>query len=85
MQLKQTFEEPISGFWDGGKKQVFLWSIDGVPQKDNKGYFVRIGSWAANFWFSVAIGKTERLTLSYAKSRLKTMARGKRYKFKYVE
>ena len=87
MQLKQTLEKPVSGFWDGGKKQIFFWSVDGRTQEDSKGCFIRIGSWTANFWFNVAQGRTEKLTLSYAKSRLRAMIRksGLRCKFEYVD
>jgi len=74
MILRQTFNEPISGFWDGGAKRVFDWSIDGTPQQDSKGKFVKVGSWAANHWFHVSLGKTDKQTLSYAKTRLQTLA-----------
>jgi len=73
MRLKQTIDKPIHGYWDGGKKQVFYWEIDGAPQHDNRGKFVRVGSYEANHWFHVALGKTEKQTLSYAKKRLQTL------------
>ena len=73
MELRQTLAEPINGFWDGGKKQVFDWFIDRAPKTDSKGQFVRIGSFTANHWFCVAVGKTEKLTLSYAKQHLQAV------------
>lgn len=75
MKLKQTLQYAVNGYWDGGKKQVFEWSIDGNVQKDKKGYFVRIGSWGANHWFHVALGKTDKLTLSYAKRHLRKITK----------
>lgn len=70
MKLKQTLDKPINGYWSGGAKRVFVWSIDGKPQQDRKGKYVRIGSWEANHWFHVALGKTEKQTLGYARRRL---------------
>ena len=71
MILRQTLEKPVHGYWDGGAKQVFDWTIDGMPKTDSKGQFVKIGSWSANHWFNVALGKTDKLTLSYAMNHLK--------------
>lgn len=72
MILRQTLKEAVGGYWDGGIKKVFNWSIDGQPQQDKKGRFVRIGSWEANHWFHVAMGKSEIQTLSNAKRHLRT-------------
>lgn len=74
MKLVQILDEPVYGYWDGGKKQRFDWEITNVFE-DDKGGFVRIGSWAANMWFCVALGKTEKLTLSYAKKHLKAITK----------
>ena len=70
MKLKLKLSEPINGFWDGGAKSEFTWSICGIPQKDNKGEFVKIGTWEGNSWFNVSVGKTEKMTLSNAKRHL---------------
>jgi hypothetical protein len=78
MRLKQTLAHPTRG------KQVFMWSIDGLPMTDAKGKFVRIGSFGANFWLHVAQGKTEKLTLSYAKAHLKRITR-MQSSFEYVQ
>ena len=75
MKLRQTLEKAINGYWDGGKKQVFEWGIEGSPATDSKGQYVRIGSYYANHWFHVASGKTEKLTLSYAKQHLQAVTR----------
>jgi len=73
--LRQTLEHPVNGYWDGGKKQVFDWEVDHVAGKDAKGTYVQVGSWSANHWFNVAQGKTEKLTLSYAKRHLQASTR----------
>lgn len=72
MKLRQTFEHPVNGRWDGGPKQEFDWEIEsGTTRSDAKGKFVRVGSWAANHWFCVAVGRSERETLSFALKRLR--------------
>lgn len=43
MKLVQILNEPVYGYWDGGKKQRFDWEITDVFE-DDKGGFVRIGS-----------------------------------------
>lgn len=76
MKLRQTLLKPVQGYWDGGPKQVFDWEIEHFRTgQDSRGEFVRIGCWAANHFFSVALGKTEKLTLSYAKKHLKKSTR----------
>ena len=76
MKLRQTLAEPVNGYRDGGKKQVFEWEIDRFHGgKDKKGVFCRIGSWAANHWFNVSQGKTEKQTLANARRHLSRSAR----------
>lgn len=82
MKLIQTFTQPIHGFWDGGPRSRFEWTIRGPAQKDSKGEYVRIGSWDANHWFHVSVGKTERNTLDNARRRLQV--RCKRHKAQVV-
>jgi len=90
MILRQTFEKPVYGYWDGGAKRVLDWKVergftaDGYWGRDSKGAFERIGSWGANHWFHVAHGKTEKLTLSYAKKHLKHITRYP-CTFEYIE
>ncbi len=85
--LRQTLKEPIDCpfSWDGGKKQVFQWSINGNHGYDSKGYFVRIDSWTANHWFHVAEGRTVKLTLRNAMFHLRGTEIGRQSKFEYVE
>ncbi len=85
--LRQTFDDPISGYWDGGPRKVFVWEIDHHHVgHDAKGTFVRVGSWGANQFFNVAAGKTDKQTLANAKRSLSAKARraGKNCKFEYV-
>lgn len=70
MKLIQTLEKPINGYWDGGAKQVFEWTIDDRGIMD-----VRVGSWEANHFFTVKRGKTAKLTLCNAKRHLKAITR----------
>lgn len=83
--LRQTLCEAVGGYWDGGAKQVFDWKIErGHRGKDKRGRFVRVGSRDANFWFYVALGKTDKLTLSYAKKHLAHITRVPST-FEYIE
>ncbi len=80
-QIELQFTEPISGYWDGGKKSALYFSIDGEPQKDKKGYFIKVGSWDANYWFYVGAGKTklqnEKQVLSSAIKKIKSQIKDK--------
>ena len=84
MFLRQTLEKPTHGYWDGGAKQVFDWHIQGSPATDSRGRYVKIGSLSANYWFHVAYGKTDKLTLSYAKKHLRAVTRIPIAKFEYI-
>lgn len=75
MKLRQTLDKPTYGYWDGGAKQVFDWGIEGSPTTDSRGEYVKIGSFSANHWFHVALGRTVKLTLSYAMRHLKAVTR----------
>lgn len=85
MILQVTLENPVGGYWDGGVKSVFEWRIDGAPQTDTKGQYIRVGSWDANQWFNVAVGKTEKITLSNARRKINSTLkkRGIKAKFEY--
>ena len=85
MILRQIFEHPVSGYWDGGPKTIFDWKIDGTVREDAKGKYIKIGSWAANYWFHVAVGKTEKATLGNARRRLNRSRFGVPCKFEYIE
>jgi hypothetical protein len=73
MFLKVKLSQPISGYWDGGAKSIFLFKIDSPPRTDAKGQYVKVGSYEANHWFHVALGKTEKQTLAYAKTHIRAM------------
>lgn len=83
--LRQVFEQPISGYWDGGPKSEFHWTIDRLKPRNNGNAVV--GSWSANAWFQVKLGKTEKGTLGNARRAL--AARAKRYNrrctFEYLQ
>ena len=84
MKLRQTLEHTVNGYWDGGKKQVFDWEVESFGGgSDDKGVFVRVGSWCANNWFCVSEGKTEKLTLSHAKRHLRSIT-GVPSTFEYI-
>jgi hypothetical protein len=82
MVLVQTFKESINGFWDGGEKKRFIWSIQGPVRTDGKGQYVKVGSFEANHWFHVSVGKTDKATLGNAR---KVLARGAAKSNKVVE
>ena len=84
MKLRQTLAYPVGGYWDGGKKQVFDWEVERGAATDSKGQYVRIGSFDANHWFCVALGKSDKLTLANAKRHLKASTRIAST-FEYVE
>lgn len=69
MILRQTLDHAVNGYWDGGAKRRFDWSIDRIFP-DGKS---RVGSWEANHYFEVKTGKTEKLTLAAAKAHLKAV------------
>ena len=61
-ELYVKLKDPKNGYWDGGPKDTFTFSFEGKPQKDKSGYFIRVGSWSANFWFNIGCGKTKLQT-----------------------
>jgi|WetSurSiteA1Bulk_404760.scaffolds.fasta_scaffold132960_2 hypothetical protein len=73
MILQLILTKPVAGYWDGGGKTTFNWSIDGAPETDDKGQYVKIGSWEANNFFHVAMGATEKKTLANARRHLTAM------------
>jgi len=89
MILRVKLEKPIGGYWDGGLKDTFDFKIDGYPHEDSKGQYVKVGSWQANSWFHVAVGRTDKETLRNAKTRLRIMLEARlhdnSFEFIYVE
>ena len=70
MRLIQQLETAIGGYWDGGLKRSFQWTIDSPPLRDSKGRYVKVGSYEANHWFYVALGKNQKQTLANARRKL---------------
>ena len=87
MILIQTLEEPINGYWDGGKQSFFKWHIEGQPLEDKQGKYIRVGSWGANHWFYVALGRTQKQTLANARRKLtwRFKKQGIKSTFEYAE
>lgn len=88
--MRVKLKKPIGGWWDGGLKDTFDFKIDGNPKRDSKGWFVKVGSWRANYWFHVAVGRTDKETLRNAKARLRSMLEGRLpsdngFEFTYLE
>jgi len=83
MILRITLEKPISGFWDGSNKSVFDWTIE----EKRANAYARVGSWEANYWFTVKLGKTDKQTLSYAlRSIGKSLSKkGLKYNYEYIQ
>jgi hypothetical protein len=70
-----SFEKPVNGYWDGGAKQRLEFTAD-HERTDNKGTFVKWGSWSANFYFHSGKGKTPMTAAAYAVKRIKALYRG---------
>ena len=83
--LRQTSPEPIHGYWDGGAKQRFAWSLDHIDGHDSNGTFTRVSSFEANHWFNVAKGRTDKITLCNAMKHLRGTKLGRASRFEYVE
>ncbi len=61
-----------------------VWSIGPRSGKDDKGEYVEIGSWVDNFWFMVAKGKTDKITLCNALKRLRKFYEFPILKYEYI-
>ena len=71
MEVRVDFDKPVYGGMSGGKVNYFEFSPVGSVQVDAKGAYRKWGSWVGNFWFHVAMGKSERLEMSYVVRTLK--------------
>jgi hypothetical protein len=49
-------DEPINGYWDGGAKKEFEFSVS-EPRPEPNGFYVEVGSWDANYWFTMGAGR----------------------------
>ena len=87
MILRMTLEHPLYGYWDGGAKDTFDFSLDSLPRHDARGAYVKIGYWQANAWFHVALGRTVKSTLANARRRLSARAKraGEHCRFAYID
>lgn len=86
--MVQKIDRKISGYWDGGGKDTFEWCIEKHHGgHDKKGTFVRVGSWDANHFFNVQLGKTDKQTLANARRKLQAGCARERVKctFEYIE
>jgi len=61
LYIEVKLREPTGGFWDGGAKSYFVFKIDNIEQ-DEKGYYAKIGSYDANFFFTVSAGVGHQLS-----------------------
>jgi hypothetical protein len=84
MIMRQTLPEAVGGHWDGGPKKQFDWMIQGIRHSDKDGEYIKVGSWEANQWYNVAVGKTERATLANARRRMPAELR-KKSTFEYID
>jgi hypothetical protein len=80
--LRLTLPEAVDGHWNGGQKKTFDFQIEGIPRKDSKGYYIRVGSWDGNFWANVTCSKTVKKTLSNIRRRFAYTKGGK---WEYIE
>jgi|GEM_PF-3047949 len=69
MEIIIKFNNAIGGYWDGGKKNTFIFKPWMELYPDKK--FIKWGSWEANFYFYCSSGKTNKLSISYAVRRIK--------------
>jgi hypothetical protein len=66
--LDLIFDEPQSGYWDGGKKEGGTFSPS--PREFKRAGTIQWGSWAMNFWFNAGAGKSWNEAISIAKRKL---------------
>lgn len=68
--LHQILDKPVPAGMYSTPTTVFRWSIEGSPMTDAKGQFVRVGSYLANCWFHVSVGKDIKQTFANVRRRL---------------
>jgi hypothetical protein len=73
MEIEIKLKNPISGYWDGGKKDHFVFTPESelYPVEGQQKW----GCYEANNWFRVKIGKTDKLSVKYAMQHLKKFIR----------
>ena len=82
MILRQKTIVPIDGYWDGGPKDTFNWHIE---KHRSNSHTSRIGSWEANWWFTVQTGPTDKATLGNARRALQNRRNAVKSSFEYIE
>lgn len=84
LYLRQKFTEPVNGVMGAPATTLFDWQIE-KPWSNTE--VSRVGSWAANYFFDVATGKTDRATLGNARRALAARAKReeKECSFEYLE
>lgn len=87
MILRLMLDQSVVGYWDGGPKATFDFRIDGPPQHDTRGRYIKVGSFGMNQWFHCALGRTVKATLSNARRRLVARLKrmGLRGRFVYLD
>lgn len=64
--------EKVGGYWDGGAKDRFTWTLGRTIQERGREY-QKVHGWEANLWYYVAKGKSDKATLANALRRLRGM------------
>ena len=84
-EIELVLEEPIGGYWDGGKKDYFtfeptFFKNDSNQESRSKEFKpnddIRWGSFEANFYFPAKSGKSWNQAISIAKRKLLKMYNG---------
>lgn len=74
-----TFDNPTSGWWDGGSKKGgtfnFMLCWGGYEGKYNLPYHLEVGSWELNYFFKMAVPKNISQARSIAKRMLQKNVR----------
>lgn len=81
-ELEVKFDQPRSGYWDGGAKSGGVFRVEAlgnewVSPKDTpaltSGRIVKWGCWSLNFWFTCGSGRTWKEAASIASRKLRRM------------
>lgn len=84
-EIEIVLEKPISGYWDGGKKQYFTFTptffqddsnMEEYSKKFKPNDDIRWGSFGANFFFSSKSGKSWNQAISIAKRKILKLYKG---------
>ena len=64
-------EQPVHGYWDGGAKSHFEFTPDLRHYSDGNLPNIEWGSWGANWWFRVELGKSAARHFGTVKRKLR--------------